>query len=89
MAQERDLGLTLAVRRMPRAWSQLMGHTTAEDLTGFAERWGITLIPWRTSADIKAILDPWALRPPTAVLLGPRKGWGLRDGLAGGLRGGR
>lgn len=45
MAQKRDLGLTLAVRGIPRAWSQLMGYTTAEDLAGFAERWGITRIP--------------------------------------------
>ena len=74
MAQERDLDLTLAVRVMPPTWAQLLGLTIADDLTEFAARWDITVVPWRNTADIDAILEAWTARAPTAVVLGPRKG---------------
>ena len=83
MAQERDLALTLAVRSVPQGGAQLMGYTTTVDLTGFAERWGITLVSWRSIEDIDSIIAAWSIRAPTAVVLGPRKGWALRAGLSG------
>ncbi|MBY0512253.1 MAG: DUF4118 domain-containing protein [Rhodospirillaceae bacterium] len=83
MAQERDLNLTLAVRKVPPGWAQLMGYTTAEDLTAFAERWGITLVSWKTAADLDGIVAAWNVRTPKAVVLGPRKGMALRPGLPG------
>ncbi len=87
MAQERDLDLTLAVRSMPGAWAELMGYTTLDDLDEFAARWGITLVLWRHSEDIDAIIDTWRTRAPAAVVLGPRKGWALRAGLSKALTG--
>jgi two-component system sensor histidine kinase KdpD len=83
MAQERDLDLTLAIRDIPHAWAQLMGYTTAQGLTDFAERWGITLVSWRQGEDIDDIIGAWNLRAPSAVVLGPRKSWALRPGLSG------
>lgn len=74
MAQERDLELTLAVRAMSPTWAQLMGLTIAEDLSEFAERWNITVVPWRSTADIDAIIEAWNVRAPQAIVLGPRKG---------------
>ena len=83
MAQERDLDMTLAVRHMPQAWAQLMGYTTYDDLAGFAERWGVTLVSWRNTADLDRIIGTWHARAPRAVALGPRKGVAMRPGLPG------
>jgi two-component system sensor histidine kinase KdpD len=85
MAQERDLDLTLAVRKVPPAWAQLMGYTTIEDLDAFAERWGITLVSWSTAADLDGIMAAWNVRAPKALVLGPRKGMALRPGLPGAI----
>lgn len=81
MAQERDLKLTMAVRRVPRAWAQLMGFSTAADLAEFAERWGVTVVAWQSGADIDAIVAGWSLRAPAAVVLGHRKGGSLGYGI--------
>ena len=85
MAQERDLQLTLAIRHLPETWAQLMGLTTPADLATFAERWDITLVTWRGTGDIDAIIEAWKLRAPEAVVLGARGGWGLRSGLPAGI----
>ena len=78
-AQERDLPLTLAVRTMPRVRSELMGLDTIEDLGVFAERWNITLVPWRSREDLEAMIGGWTVRPPAAIVLGARRrSWLLR-----------
>ena len=83
MAQERDLGMTLAVRSVPQGWAHLMGYTTIDDLADFAERWGVTLVSWRSTVDLDRIIDAWSVRTPKAVVLGPRKSMSLRAGLSG------
>ena len=83
MAQERDLSMTLAVRSVPQIAAQLMGCTTAADLTGFAARWGITVVSWRNVKDIDDIVATWSLRPPAAVVVGPRRRRAFRAGLSG------
>jgi len=85
MAQERDLDLTLAVRAMSPTWAQLMGLTVADDLSEFTESWGITVVSWRTTGDIDAILEAWDARAPSAVVLGP--GAPARIGKAASTRG--
>ncbi|MHB1206416.1 MAG: DUF4118 domain-containing protein, partial [Rhodospirillaceae bacterium] len=81
LAQERDLSLTLAVRRIGRVWARVTGSDQADDLAAFAARWNITLVPWRSASDVDAIIDGWAARPPKAVMLGTRRQWFLRAGL--------
>lgn len=83
VAQERDLPLTIAVRVMPRLRSEFMGLDTMEDLAVFAERWGITLVPWRTREDLDAMIGGWAVRPPAAVILGARRLHSFLHGLSG------
>ena len=85
MAQERDLDLTLAVRRVPALWARMMGLTTGEDLTAFCGRWNITLVPWRSTEDIEKIMAAWPVRTPEGVGLGPRRVWGTNAGLPGGI----
>ncbi len=82
MAQERDLNLTLAVRKLSDGWSNLMGYTTAADLAAFAARWDITLVSWRSAEEIDDMIAAWSMRAPTAVVIGPRKGRALRPGLS-------
>lgn len=84
-AQERDLPLTLAVRAMPRVHSQLMGLDTMEDLTVFAERWNIALVPWRSQEDLEAMIGGWAVRPPAAVIVGNRRAHAFSHGLPGSM----
>jgi two-component system sensor histidine kinase KdpD len=81
LAQERDLSLTLAVRRVGRVWARVTGSDQADDLAAFAARWNITLVPWRSAADVDAIIDGWTARPPKAVMLGARRQWFMRAGL--------
>lgn len=85
VAQERDLPLTLAVRVMPRLHSELMGLDTIDDLTVFAERWGITLVPWRSREDLDAMIGGWSVRPPAAIILGARRRHSLLHGLPGAM----
>src|SRR4051812_31013379 len=66
LAQERDLTLTLAVRRVSRLAAKITGAEHAHSLAAFCERWNVTLVPWRSSADIDAIIDGWAARQPKA-----------------------
>lgn len=80
-AQERDLPLTLAVRTMPRVRSELMGLDTIDDLAVFAERWAITLVPWRSREDLDAMIGGWAVRPPAAIVLGARRRSSLLHGI--------
>lgn len=82
-AQERDLPLTLAVRVMPRPQSRLMGLDTMEDLAVFAERWGITLVPWRSQEDLEAMIGGWSVRPPAAIMVGGRRVHFFSHGLPG------
>ncbi|MCA0201712.1 MAG: DUF4118 domain-containing protein, partial [Proteobacteria bacterium] len=84
-AQERDLPLTLAVRAMPRLQSQLMGFDTMEDLVVFAERWNITLVPWQSQRDLEAMIGGWAVRPPSAIIVGGRRIHAFSQGLPGSL----
>lgn len=84
-AQERDLPLTLAVRATPRLRSELMGLDTIRDLAVFAERWDITLVPWRSLADLEAMIGGWAVRPPAAIILGTRRRHSLLHGLPGAM----
>ncbi len=84
-AQERDLPLTLAVRVMPRVHSQLMGLDTMEDLAVFAERWNITLVPWRSQEDLDAMIGGWAVRPPAAIIVGARRAHAFSHGLSGSM----
>jgi two-component system, OmpR family, sensor histidine kinase KdpD len=83
MAQERDLSLTLAIQRLPPLRAQLAGYSAYDDLATFAERWGITLVHWRSNADLDAIIAGWNTRAPKAVVLGARKSMGFRPGLPG------
>ena len=85
MAQERDLALVLAVRTTPESWAQLMGFTTAADLTDFAERWDISLLSWRSSEDVDALLATWDHHAPAAVVFGARQGWAMRPGVPGAI----
>ncbi len=87
MANERDLDLTLAVREIPRWRSKLSGLETADDIAEFANRWNITLLRWRSRADLDAIMAGWSARRPARVLVGPRGLFGLRPGLAPSLHG--
>jgi len=80
-AQERDLPLTLAVRTMPRLRSELMALETIEDLAVFAERWDITLVPWRSREDLEAMIGGWSVRPPAVIVLGARQRSSLLHGL--------
>lgn len=82
-AQERDLPLTLAVRATPRLRSEIMGLDTIHDLAVLAERWDITLVPWRTREDLEAMISGWAVRPPAAIVLGTRRRHRLLHGLPG------
>ena len=82
LAQERDLTLTLAVRRVGRVWARITGSDQADDLAAFATRWNITLVPWRSAADVDALIDGWTARPPKALMLGARRQWLLRPGLS-------
>ncbi len=84
-AQERDLPLTLAVRATPRLRSELMGLDTIHDLAVFAERWDITLVPWRSRGDLEAMIGGWAVRPPAAVILGTKRSHSLLHGLPGAM----
>ncbi len=87
LAQERDLTLTLAVRRVGKVWARVTGSDQADDLEAFATRWNITLVPWRTAADVDAIIDGWAARQPKALMLGARRQWFLRAGLPAAIAG--
>jgi len=69
-AQERDLPLTVAVRTMGPLRAQILGRDTIDDLTAFAARWNITLVPWRTREDLENLLEGWRHRPPAAVVMG-------------------
>jgi hypothetical protein len=60
VAQERDLPLTIAVRIQPHLQCQALGLETIDDLAGFAERWNVTLLPWRSRADLEAMIGGWA-----------------------------
>jgi two-component system sensor histidine kinase KdpD len=82
-AQERDLPLTLAIRVMPRVQSELMGFDTIEDLAVFAERWNITLVPWRSQEDLEAMIGGWSVRAPAAVIVGGRRIHLFSHGLPG------
>ncbi len=84
-AQERDLPLTIAVRTMPRLRSEIMALDTIDDLAVFAERWGITLLPWRTREDLEAMIGGWSVRPPAAIVLGARRQHTLLQGLPGAM----
>jgi two-component system sensor histidine kinase KdpD len=86
LAQERDLTLTLAIRRVGRITAKMTGSEQAEDLAAFAARWNITLVTWRTNADIDAIIDGWAARQPKALMLGLKRQWAWREGLPAGMR---
>lgn len=85
IAQERDLDLTLAVRDVPSLWARLMGLTSAGDLSGFCERWNITLVPWRNASDIDAIIAAWPARTPEGIILGQRRVWLTNAGPPGGI----
>lgn len=85
IAQERDLPLTLAVRAMPRLHSELMGFDTIDDLAVFAERWNITLVPWRSAEDLDAVIGGWAVRPPAAIIVGSRRIHAFSHGLPGSM----
>ena len=82
LTQERDLGLTLAIQSGSRAWTQIMGYETAEDLTVFAERWNITLVTWRTLADLDTLIGGWTQRRPKGLILGARRRWPFDPGLS-------
>ncbi|MGE4064019.1 MAG: ATP-binding protein [Rhodospirillaceae bacterium] len=82
-AQERDLPLTIAIRAVPRLRAELLGLDTIDDLTVFAERWGVTLVPWRTNEDLEAMIGGWAVRPPAAIVLGARRARTDLHGLPG------
>ncbi|MGE3332850.1 MAG: ATP-binding protein [Rhodospirillaceae bacterium] len=84
-AQERDLPLTLAIRAMSRVHSELMGFDTMEDLAVFAERWNITLLPWRSQEDLEAMIGGWAVRPPAAIIVGGRRVHAFSHGLPGSM----
>ncbi len=84
-AQERDLPLTLAIRAMSRVHSELMGFDTMEDLAVFAERWNITLVPWRSQEDLEAMIGGWAVRPPAAIIVGGRRVHAFSHGLPGSM----
>lgn len=87
MANERDLELTLAVREIPRWRAKLSGLETAENVTEFAKRWNINLVPWRSGADLDALVHGWDARRPSRVLVGPRGLLGVRPGLPPSLHG--
>ncbi len=83
VAQERDLPLTLAVRVLPQGHSQIMGWDTLEDLAVFAERWNITLVPWRTHEDLDAMIGGWPVRPPAVIVVCGRRVHTFAHGLPG------
>ncbi len=81
LAQERDLSLTLAIHRKPRWQMQLMGYETADDVAVFAERWNITLITWRTGADLEGVIGGWTARRPKGIIIGQRGHSPLSPGI--------
>jgi len=81
LAQERDLGLTLAIHERSPTWARIMGHETAEDITVFAERWNITVVTWRTLEDLDALIGGWTQRKPKGLILGSRRRWPPDPGL--------
>ena len=78
---------TLAVRQVGPLIGQITGSERTDDLAAFAARWNITLVSWRSSGDIDAIIDAWTARPPKALLLGARRKWWLRAGLPAAVAG--
>ena len=87
MANERDLDLTLAVRKIPDWRAKLTGLETAEDISEFTKRWNITVVPWRSAADLDAMISGWNVRQPARVLVEPRGLFGVRTGLPPSLHG--
>jgi len=81
VAQERDLPLTLAVRTTGRLQSEVRGLDTIDDLATFAERWNVTLVPWRSRQDLEAMIGGWTVRPPAAILMAARRKHALLHGL--------
>src|SRR6185312_10685379 len=87
LAQERDLTLTLAVGRVGGMTAKITGAEQAEQLAAFCERWNITLVTWRSGADIDAVIDGWAARQPKALMLGAKRPSPWREGLPASVAG--